>query len=365
MQDYQISIIVPCYNSQDFIAATLESVLEQSYLNWECILVNDGSQDKTEEELKKWVKKDNRFKYYYQENKGLSGARNAGLKLAKGEFIYFLDADDLLAENTINSLLDLVTDSVDIVVGKSGIVKRQNRDVIKVMSHKPEVKKVYENNSKSLLKLVLEEPIVCAAWNKLYRKSFINKNNLSFKEGLVHEDELWFFETLFYTKAIILNDSITYYYNIGNSNSITHEFKSSNVNAYLDIVNTIHKKYYLKSLNEPFFDLISVYLTHLKTMTILYCYNKLPKKEKNKVVNKIENTFKQINLKRNKKVLNKRLEKRFYRFELLEVLPINFVLSFFIRKTKIKFIYRIRRHFIKIAAILIRFFTKKTIRKKF
>lgn len=90
----RVSIIVPCYNQAVYLDECLQSVLEQTYGNWECIIVNDGSPDNTEEAAKKWVEKDSRFVYLYKENGGLSSARNAGIEIAKGEWILPLDADD-------------------------------------------------------------------------------------------------------------------------------------------------------------------------------------------------------------------------------------------------------------------------------
>ena len=93
-----ISVIVPCYNQAQYLDECLQSVLDQTYTDWECIIVNDGSPDNTEEVAKKWVEKDPRFKYLYKENGGLSSARNAGIEIAKGEWILPLDADDKIGE---------------------------------------------------------------------------------------------------------------------------------------------------------------------------------------------------------------------------------------------------------------------------
>ena len=92
----KISIIVPCYNQSQFLDACLHSVFTQSHSNWECIIVNDGSTDRTEEISLAWCKKDDRFFYNRKENGGLSSARNIGLEASKGNYIQFLDADDLL-----------------------------------------------------------------------------------------------------------------------------------------------------------------------------------------------------------------------------------------------------------------------------
>ena len=96
-----VSIIVPCYNQAQYLDEALQSVFDQTYTNWECIIINDGSPDNTEEVAKKWVSKDTRFVYLKKENGGLSSARNAGINTAKGVFILPLDADDKIAPNYI------------------------------------------------------------------------------------------------------------------------------------------------------------------------------------------------------------------------------------------------------------------------
>ena len=80
-----VSIIVPCYNQAQFLPEALQSVLEQTHTNWECIIVNDGSPDNTEGVAQEWLVKDSRFKYVYKENGGLSSARNAGLDKVVGD----------------------------------------------------------------------------------------------------------------------------------------------------------------------------------------------------------------------------------------------------------------------------------------
>jgi len=97
MNNSVVSIIVPCYNQAEYLSEALQSVLNQSYENWECIIVNDGSPDDTEVVAKSWLAKDKRFKYVFQENKGIVGARNKGISLSKGEYILPLDADDKIS----------------------------------------------------------------------------------------------------------------------------------------------------------------------------------------------------------------------------------------------------------------------------
>jgi len=100
-----VSIIVPCYNQAHFLNEALQSVIDQTYGNWECIIVNDGSPDNTEEVSMKWCEKDQRFNYLHKENGGLSSARNAGINICNGEYILPLDADDILDKNYLNKLV--------------------------------------------------------------------------------------------------------------------------------------------------------------------------------------------------------------------------------------------------------------------
>lgn len=111
-----VSIIIPCYNQGEFLNETLTSVFNQTYTNWECIIVNDGSLDNTEEIAKKWTEKDSRFISFYKENGGVSSSRNLGIETSKGDFIQFLDADDLLADDKIAISIDAVQEhKVEIV----------------------------------------------------------------------------------------------------------------------------------------------------------------------------------------------------------------------------------------------------------
>ena len=121
MENPIVSIIVPCYNYGHFLAKTLASIKAQTFQNWECIIVDDGSTDNTKEVANGYIVNDNRFVYYYQPNKGLSNARNTGLKLAKGKFIQLLDADDLIEPDKLKNQSDFLVQNpqTDLVFGYS------------------------------------------------------------------------------------------------------------------------------------------------------------------------------------------------------------------------------------------------------
>lgn len=109
-----VSIIIPCYNQANFLPESLNSVLGQTYHNWECIIVNDGSTDNTEEIALDWCKSDSRFIYLKKVNGGLSSARNVGLGIANGRFIQFLDSDDIIDIEKIELQMSALKDTHDL-----------------------------------------------------------------------------------------------------------------------------------------------------------------------------------------------------------------------------------------------------------
>lgn len=173
-----VSIIVPCFDQAQYLDEALESVLHQSYINWECIIVNDGSPDDTESVVKKWLKKDNRFKYCFQENLGVSAARNHGITIANGEFILPLDADDILGDSYITLAID-------------AFQKANNLKVVYCKAEKfGNEKGEWILQSFSLFNLSMKNMIFCSA---LYKKSEwerIGGYDINMIEGL--EDwEFW------------------------------------------------------------------------------------------------------------------------------------------------------------------------------
>lgn len=126
----EVSIIIPAYNQDKFLGKTIESILFQAYKDFECIIIDDGSIDRTKEIVQKYCD-DDRIKYFYQENIGLAGARNTGIKIAKGKYLHFLDSDDLVHkkfyEDMVSKLelepgIDLLSCAWDLIDEKGKII---------------------------------------------------------------------------------------------------------------------------------------------------------------------------------------------------------------------------------------------------
>lgn len=234
----KISIIIPCYNQQEFIDRCVKSVTEQTYTTWECILINDGSTDNTPELCGKWTKNDRRIKLFHKENGGLSSARNAGVVNATGTYILFLDSDDRLSdENSLQLLAENILPETDVVTGNiyneysDGSLKQSTLNIFL-----PEIT-IFEKDE--VLLAYLQEKISAVAWNKLYRKDFIEQYHLKFQEGLLHEDELWSLQVYLYAEHVVAVPHFTYKYYKSNAGSITANKNEKNYNSYLFIMKKI------------------------------------------------------------------------------------------------------------------------------
>ncbi len=153
--DYLVSIIVPCYNQAQYLSEAISSVINQTYTNWECIIVNDGSPDNTKEVSSEWLSKDKRIKYIEIDNKGVSFARNIGIELALGNFILPLDADDRIS-----------TDYVALALKE--FKENKNLRVVYGKAEKfGDINGIWNLKEFSLLNLTLSNMIYCSA---IYKK---------------------------------------------------------------------------------------------------------------------------------------------------------------------------------------------------
>lgn len=132
----KISIIIPCYNSDKYILETINCVLSQTFLFWECILINDGSSDRTEDIILAYIKRDDRFKYIYQENSGVCIARNNAIKYSQGEYVLCLDAGDLISDNFLQETTCLLDRNPDLTVATSVVMFfGRSKGVLNVVSY--------------------------------------------------------------------------------------------------------------------------------------------------------------------------------------------------------------------------------------
>jgi len=202
-----LSIIVPIYNVEDYLEDCLESILKTDIKETEIILVDDGSTDNSNQLIRKFKQKDNRVKIIVKENGGLSSARNAGLNIARGEYILFIDSDDILYPEPLSRALEnAMNDNSEIVIfdyfefeDLSNVRYRYDRAFL------PE--RLLSDHELILNKLFYMD-INFAVWNKLYKHSFLRDNNLSFKENTWFEDLDFIFKAVFRANVISKENSI-------------------------------------------------------------------------------------------------------------------------------------------------------------
>lgn len=183
-----LSIIIPIYNMDTYLERALRSILEQSNVNYEVILIDDGSNDGSAEICKKFVTLDNRFKYFYQKNSGVSAARNLGLIKSRGELIGFVDPDDYISSDyfspLVESMIDLKTDlciSGYTMIGTDGTEKVYKYDGPQTLS------------SIAVRQLLFTDRSVYSfLWNKIFRKEVIERNGLLFDINLKYGEDLDF-----------------------------------------------------------------------------------------------------------------------------------------------------------------------------
>ncbi|KFC20803.1 glycosyltransferase family 2 protein [Epilithonimonas lactis] len=263
-----ISIIIPCYNAEKYIHSCIGSVIDQPYKNWECVLINDGSKDKTLEILEEVSSGDHRFKVLSQENQGLSATRNLGIENAKGDYLFFLDSDDLIAENALQLFIDELDTESEILTGITLTVNGENLEKISQLKHPKEGDILFGNNKQEVLLRTMESGLAPVAQNRLYSRLFLEKFNLKFKDGILHEDELWFFETMFLATNVKFIDQETYLYRTDNAESITKNIGERNLNSYLEILEVVFQKYYQNNSDPYKKAVVERYLQYLKKLII-------------------------------------------------------------------------------------------------
>lgn len=213
MCKFVFSIVVPVYNVELYLAECLDSILNQDFCSMEVICVEDCSTDKSLQVLRKYEERDRIRVIRHEKNKGLSEARNTGINHAKGEYILFVDSDDVLAHNAIAKLYDVIKEQ------QFDVVYFDYRKFVKIENGYEEVlhpHPYYTNEicdgKKYFCQSVAHGKLDSVVWRQLFRRNFLIDNNLSFKEGILHEDELFSFKASMKAKKIRNLDEVLYYY---------------------------------------------------------------------------------------------------------------------------------------------------------
>ena len=210
----EISIIVPVYNAAAYLQNCIQSISNQTFKSIEIIVVNDGSTDNSVEIIKSLQIKDARIKLLDGPNKGVSYARNLGLKTAKGEYVGFVDADDWIEPNMFEKLHKLMqNENADLSICNI-LVHETNGDSKVRLRLKNDLLEINQNGN-DVFQMMMDFEFDYANWNKLYRKSIIEKYQICFRIGmLIWEDLLFNLEYVQHTNRVLVTDSVFYHYRV-------------------------------------------------------------------------------------------------------------------------------------------------------
>ncbi len=209
-----ISVILPVYNVEKYIDACVTSLLQQTMQDFELILVNDGSTDKSGEKCLAWSKKDSRIRVIEQENQGLSEARNSGLKVASGEYIAFIDSDDTVEKEYLQTLYEhAVHNNAQIAVCNYRFVwEDTNKDSDVALQEADNQEVVYSLTGREAASQIVKENkrFMITAWGKLYHKSL--SPLLFYPKGRTHEDEFVTYKVFYNADKVVVTMKPLYHY---------------------------------------------------------------------------------------------------------------------------------------------------------
>ncbi len=251
-----VSIIVPVYNVSLYLKDCINSIINQSYKNFEVILVDDGSTDDSGAICDEYVKIDNRIKVFHKTNGGLSSARNFGIAKASYDYLSFVDSDDVLSEYFIEALMQPFNndDSVKLTVCKfkTDLTEIEKPDFkFRYLTYKDLLKAIYSN---------IIENLAFVTWNKIYSKQLFQE--IEFPQGHIHEDEYTTYKLIYKAKKCALIDAPLYFYRI-RENSIMTTTKNRTSDCLIPLRESV--EYFSKTDDKDLFNYaLNNYLSHYR-----------------------------------------------------------------------------------------------------
>lgn len=225
-----ISFIIPVYNVEKYICRCIDSILKISDINYEIILINDGSTDRSGLICTNYSNNYDRIKVVHVQNGGVSKARNLGLKIAKGMWISFIDSDDWISPNSLSKIFDNTT-GVDIIqtgfcVAKDSLIPRQ---------HLPKVTGVFSSNEYNKSKIYHE-----ACWGYIIKKELLKQNSVTFPEYIKYgEDQAFILKALLHSNKIMVSNELFYNYYIRNDSVMNAPYNPSRALDFLKVIEDI------------------------------------------------------------------------------------------------------------------------------
>lgn len=298
-----ISVVIPIYSMEPYLRCCLDSVLSSTYRDFELILINDGSTDDSPDICREYASKDSRIHFLSQHNKGVSNTRNRGLDVCRGEWVVFIDADDLISPDFLGFVAREEYLDQDLLLFDFAHTEKElttAHPIPEALHFGP------ENVPKLLRSLLLQQQLVenrnlnlLSPCGKAYRKEVIERHALRFSPDLSYgEDQLFNTEYLTKIKRCIYLPVPVYYYNIYQSSS-SHRFEPNHIfvlgRMLMEIEAALNKEGFRPLLEDDFFAYVKNVLSHFLWLVAFSPFNPRPFQEKCQLCLKLKNTelFKQ------------------------------------------------------------------------
>ena len=240
----KLSVVIPIYNSEDYLEKCLKSIEGQTYIDFEVLMINDGSTDNSKECALKFSSRDNRFKYYEIINSGVSTARNYGINYAIGEYLTFVDSDDFLESNHFQLFMEEI-EKYDLVVGGYKVVGVQSPEIRK------HSEKVIFTRKEIINGILAELSIFSFPWNKVFRKDIIENKQISFRTDIHFGEDLVFdIEYAMNVDSVLVLDNDSYNY-VQHEDSVSSKIDSrkltkrmTDIDAMIYTINILGNEYF-------------------------------------------------------------------------------------------------------------------------
>ncbi len=298
----KLSIIIPVYNVEKYLKQCLDSIIYQQLDNYEVIMVDDGSLDNSGKICDNYAKENLNFKVVHQNNKGLSGARNTGIKASCGEFLMFVDSDDFINKNI--NLKEIINDIKKDVTQYKWIYYYDQQEKYRYFKN---MKEYTDSNIGQLLyNKAVDGSFSVSACDKIVKRDVIINNNIMFKEGIYSEDMDWTFRLYQSINSYSILNKDIYVYRQARKDSITSKIKNKNI---LDLYDIIKNWYEYNYKNEKIKEAYLNYLAYHYIILLTLINKKNCSKEQKEKIYELDGILEYSN---NKKVkLSKKIFKYF------------------------------------------------------
>lgn len=275
MKHLTVSIIIPAYNAEEYIGKCIESVLKQSWQDFEILVLDDGSKDKTGQIVKEYVKKDERVKYIKQQNMGVARTRNKGVKMARGEYIAFIDNDDFIDTDYLETLLP--KDDTEIMVSGFKRPDESGKIVAKMRLRDTEWSKFMNPTP----------------WAKIYRRDFIVDNKIEFLDNNIGEDIYFNLVAMLTAKKVQILDYVGYNWFYNRKSISNTEHKDFEKIEVFKLLNSCYDELKKRDLIEQNYQLVEFFFLRFIVWFLLYSSKGQKKQKIDVMYNKLFDWLKQ------------------------------------------------------------------------